>query len=51
MSNEIERKAGKNRIEAIRSNLREKNEVRKINKQIQKEWNKIERKKCFKNRK
>ena len=44
-------KNGKYRILVVRSEVREKNEVIKICKQMQKKKNKIETKKCFKNRK
>ena len=47
----MESKKGKNKIEAVRNEVREKNEVKKICKQMQKKKNKIETKKCLKNRK
>ena len=47
----MESKKGKNIIEAVRSEVREKRKERKSGKQIQNEKNKIETKKCFKNRK
>ena len=47
----MESKKGKYRILVVRSEVREKRKERKISKQIQNEKNKIETKKCFKNRK